>query len=89
MQEENKDIYQDLFSRAIREKLEDHRLPVDGSDWLAMQERIKQANPPTRKPVLWNVLRIGVAAAAVVALTFYLLPIPELTQQDVPGARDL
>lgn len=84
MQEENKDIHEDLFSGLIREKIQDHRLPVDESDWLLMQERMKQAN---RHRQMRNVLRIGLSAAAVIALVFYLIPIPQLSGPELPGTE--
>jgi len=65
----------DAFSEMIRQKLENHQLPVDVTDWNAIEKRLK----PKRKIIPWW-LWLPVSSAAVLALFFTLSPFTETTK---------
>jgi len=65
---------QDAFSEMVRQKLENHQLPVDASIWKEIKARLAAG---TRKIIpLWWWLSGG-AAVAVVVLLFTLRPLSE------------
>jgi hypothetical protein len=74
MQENINNNQEDFFSEIIRQKLENHQLPVDVDSWTEIEKRL---HPEKRKKVvpLWW---ITIGSAAVLALLFMLRPISEL-----------
>lgn len=68
----------DDFSKFIKRKLEDHRLPVDDLCWEEIEPRMK----PRGRSFLWWIGR-SVAAAAI-AVLFLLLP---FRQEEMPAER--
>jgi len=67
----------DAFSKGIREKLEEHRMPVDADCWAEIEARL---NTKKKKKVIpfWFWLTSG-AAVAFATLLFTLQPISEST----------
>jgi len=65
----------DAFSEMIRQKLENHQLPVDATDWNAIEKRLK----PKHKIIPWW-LWLPVSSAAVLALLFTLSPFTETSK---------
>lgn len=66
MSEKDKQIQEDIFSQKIKEKLENHSMPVDESIWQRIEEKLA---PPRKKAVpLWYWLSGGVAAAIALLL---------------------
>lgn len=62
----------DDFSGYMRQRLEEHRLPVDAGCWDEVEARMNRRARP------WGWLWTGgLAAAAVLALVIWLLPSPE------------
>lgn len=62
----------DDFSKLIKQRLEDHRMPVDEDSWNAIEQRIKPVS--NRRTMWWT---IAVAAAAVILLVLLMLPLKE------------
>ena len=62
----------DDFSGYMRQRLEEHRLPVDAGCWDEVEARMNRRARP--RGWLWTG---GLAAAAVLALVIWLLPSPE------------
>lgn len=69
----------DLFSRKIRQKMEDHTLPVDMNCWEAIEIKIK----PRPRKLFWSIGGIGMAAAAVIALLLLIRPNQSMPPVDV------
>jgi len=74
MKDNIKNNLPDAFSEMIRQKLENHEVSVDVSDWSAIEKRLK----PKRKIIPWW-LWLPVGSAAVLALLFTLHPFTETT----------
>jgi len=74
MQNNIKNNERDTFSESVRQKLENHQMPVDVSDWDKIEERLKTK----RKRIIpfWFWLSGGAAVAAL-ALLFILRPVSE------------
>ena len=64
----------DIFSESIRQKLENHSLPVDPKSWDQINERL---NSKKRKSIPFWFWLSGGAAVAVIALLFTLRPLAE------------
>ena len=62
----------DDFSGYMRQRLEEHRLPVDAGGWDEVEARMNRR--ARSRGWLWT---RGLAAAAVLALVIWLLPSPE------------
>ena len=62
----------DDFSGYMRQRLEEHRLPVDAGCWDEVEARMNRR--ARSRGWLWTG---GLAAAAVLALVIWLLPSPE------------
>ena len=62
----------DDFSKLIKQRLEDHRMPVDEDSWNAIEQRIKPVN--NRRTMWWT---IAGAAVAVILLVLLMLPLKE------------
>lgn len=62
----------DDFSGYMRQRLEEHRLPVDAGCWDEVEARMNRRARP--RGWLWTG---GLVAAAVLALVIWLLPSPE------------
>ncbi|MDR3653972.1 MAG: hypothetical protein P4L34_13505 [Paludibacter sp.] len=69
MQDKINNKEQDLFSELIRQKLENHQLPVDAECWNEIEERLKSKK--RRTIPLWFLITGG-AAVATLALLFSL-----------------
>jgi hypothetical protein len=74
----------DVFSELVRQKLENHQLPVDAESWNKIEERLK----PNKKRIIpfWLWLS-GEAAVAVLALIFTLRLFTE--SSDLIGKSEL
>ena len=59
----------DLFSLKVKQKLEDHRLPVDSGCWEQIEAKVSER--PRRS--WWRIGGWATAAAAVIALLLPLL----------------
>ena len=70
----------DDFSGYMRQRLEEHRLPVDAGCWDEVEARMNRR--ARSRGWLWTG---GLAAAAVLALVIWLLPSPE----KMPLERDI
>lgn len=55
----------DVFSEMIKQKLENHQLPVDLNDWSAIEKRLK----PKRKIILWW-MWLPIGSVAMLAMLF-------------------
>lgn len=66
------------FNQRIRQKLENHRLPVDEALWLAIEHRMTASGtpPPPKRAILPYYWLIGGGAAAAVAVVLLLLFTP-------------
>lgn len=63
---------QNEFDRIIREKLKEHRTPVDSKIWDKLEANLSTQAKPKKKTLLWYY--VSGAVAAVVALMFLIHP---------------
>ena len=71
----------DDFSGYMRQRLEEHRLPVDAGGWDEVEARMNRR--ARSRGWLWT---RGLAAAAVLALVIWLLPSPYVSREYSSGA---
>lgn len=62
----------DDFSKLIKHRLEDHRMPVDEDSWNAIEQCIKPVS--NRRTMWWT---IAGAVVAVILLVLLMLPLKE------------
>ncbi|MFV0419277.1 MAG: porin family protein [Dysgonomonas sp.] len=81
MQNRDEDKYReqpDDFSKRIRQKIENHRMPVDSDCWSAIEAQIKKpavsSSPTKSKRVALRWIGSAVAVAAIIALVFLIIP---------------
>ena len=79
MQNRDEDKYMeqpDDFSKRIRQKIEDHRMPVDSDCWNAIEAQIKPVvkSPGKSKKAVLRWMGSAAAVAAVIALVFLIMP---------------
>ena len=72
MQDKINNNKQDAFSEWMKQKLENHQLPVDSGAWSAIEKQL----PPKRKIIPWW-MWLPVGSAAVLVLLFTLRPFIE------------
>lgn len=69
----------DDFSKLIKQKLENHRMPVDDIDWAEIESRLKPSK--TRRLTWWSA---GIAASvAIIMLVLLFRPQDEIAQQAI------
>jgi len=66
----------DALGELFRQRLENHRIPVDGGGWDAIERRLDKGK---RKAVIW-MWRIGAMAAAAAVAALFILKQPKIEQ---------
>lgn len=78
MTDKNINIDKDeVFSKLIKDKLENHPMPVPDDIWAGIEQQLTE-EPKKRRPALWYWLTGGVAAA--IALMLLLRPLNDIPQ---------
>lgn len=82
----------DLFSELVKNKLENHQMPVDESLWAGIEQQLAAVQTKRKRPVAyWQWIASGVAAVIALALLTYKpqnspLQAPTLSQQQEQSA---
>lgn len=72
MSKENKNIDKlDDFSKLVKQKLENHQLPMSDDIWTGIEQKLNTPKPTKRRIVPWYWISGGIAAAIALLLLIY------------------